>query len=639
MARTKLGFLSLALLCATASGQTNLDLSKDPRLQQTLDVHLKRVLLPDLLRFLHSHSDQKFIIDKQLEHLMACVFVEKRPLWLVMEDVADVFGCQWKDLGSEWRLGLPKETATKIGVYAADEFNELRRQCFLRGTALADLASKQKWSGSSGDAQGAAAVPIEEESPEKWASRVSRDPAYRVAGLMFSRIPALTEDGAKYDSPVNLLHSSLPVCYRLVAPPTPEIAETNQCGPAGEYAVGLEGTLATIRVAPWAGTIQAVVVDGNSHKIERPRNLLRYPRPTERLSTTAAGKWLLEWETPLDESSDPACETSVSSLTLKPSPFFDQARGIEEYLETLADSTHTPVVSDAFRIPAIGKEVPESRGTVRDWLKKLKESEKCFVRVENGSVLVRHGGFWDLRDWEPSEEIFARLEQTPNPRLDDYADCAFAQLGRTWSDIDILMPFYESQQIPLAKVDLKPLRDSYITLAALGQMNARQRTHIYSGGWIDTYRSYYDTTQVSSQVQYVKDKKGRNIPILVQTAYGSYSGDHMLVMESARQGPFYGGYPVGLALRLMECSFLPGAYRHLWGDSPDDNPDFLSRFDGVKGCLAHYFSLYYRSGSAMAEKSSALSANSGLFSFFSSISDLDGVINTISIPDHKSSSE
>ena len=106
MTCARLGFMGLLLFAAQAFGQEAKDLSNDPRLQQKVDVHLKRVLMPKLIQYLKAHTDQKFILDQEIDPLMICVFAKNQPLWLVMEDVAEALGAKWKDLQSEWRLAF-----------------------------------------------------------------------------------------------------------------------------------------------------------------------------------------------------------------------------------------------------------------------------------------------------------------------------------------------------------------------------------------------------------------------------------------------------------------------------------------------------------------------------------------------------
>ena len=120
--------------------QATPDVSKDPRLQQPIDVHLKRVLLPDLLRYLKVHSNQLFIMEDTLKPLMVCVFAEHQPLGLIMKNVAEVVGGQWKDLGSEWRLVESSESKLLLPVYENSERQVLIADIKDRARALAGPA-------------------------------------------------------------------------------------------------------------------------------------------------------------------------------------------------------------------------------------------------------------------------------------------------------------------------------------------------------------------------------------------------------------------------------------------------------------------------------------------------------------------
>src|SRR5580658_7216575 len=93
-----------ALLSGTAWAQDAPDLSKEPRLQQKVDLHVKRMLLPAFMGALHREANQRFLVTADLDERMVCVFVDQQPLWLVMQDVAEVFCGEWEDVGTGWRL-------------------------------------------------------------------------------------------------------------------------------------------------------------------------------------------------------------------------------------------------------------------------------------------------------------------------------------------------------------------------------------------------------------------------------------------------------------------------------------------------------------------------------------------------------
>jgi len=182
MVSLKIGLAAMALLSASARAQEPPDLSKDPRLQVRVDVHVKRILLPALITALHNQVHQRFLMSADLDERMVCVFADQQPLWLVMQGVAQVVFGEWEDVGTGWRLNLPRKVQTALVAYAADEAAVLRQEVGERANALARIASTQKWSGLNPDAPVKIEEPDLRETPDQWAKRMVRDPAYYIAG-------------------------------------------------------------------------------------------------------------------------------------------------------------------------------------------------------------------------------------------------------------------------------------------------------------------------------------------------------------------------------------------------------------------------------------------------------------------------
>ena len=622
---------AISMAITVGSAQTTLDLSKDPRLQQTFDFHVKRVLLPEFLSSVHKLTNQKFLMDGELESLMVCVFAHKKPLWLVMQDVAAVFGCRWKDLGSEWRLSLLPGSNSALDDYRKAEDRLLCNEERLRGQALARLAVKQAWVGAPNIALSADKEPAVEETPEAWATRVAADPAYYAAGIMLARTSILGAAGGKLDCLSDLTTNLTPVAYRFIAPPSQLIADTNQCGPVDAGFEKLSGYQIAVRSLNWAGSFQAVGITDVARLPSRPAKLLRHPKPTPELARTPAGKQLLDWETSLPQSDEPALDAKVGDIIPAASHFYGGSIGIEECLEALADATDIPVVCDGFRVPIAGDVHVGAGSTVRQWLATLQQSQECFVRVGNGSVMVRHGGFWDLRDWEPPELLFARMESITKHGLDDYADFAYGVLDAPHGPQPFCAPFFESQQVPLASFDVRPIMDSLLTLAAFGQMNERLRFAILTGIPVDWYRSLIDVKSwavASTQGTY----KGKPYFVWRTSFQNEYNGEDRFVNAAACYGPFNGGVCVGFERKLFESYVNPSAYRHLWGDCPDDDQAFVYQFDKIGEYHAHYLSIPDLSFDRL-QSTHAARRLTGKFTFFMSIDSLNGVRCEVAIPE------
>lgn len=621
----------LLLLClATGWGQGFPDLASDPRLQQRVDVRLKRVSLQVALKDLEKSTTQKLLFDNDLEPLMVCAFAHKKPLWLIMQGIADVFGCRWKDAGGAWRLVIPKETNAMLDDYRKAENDFLCREVRLRGEALAKLASKQPWVQGNNLSQTPDREPAREETPEQWAERVIVDPAYYGAGIMISRTSILN-GGGKFDCDKDLMHNFTPVAYRLVAPPSAAIANTNQCGPVESRFEKLNGLRIAVRSLNWAGSLQAALISGIERQPDKPALLIRHPRPTAELAKTPSGKWLLEWETSLAESNESELDAKIPDISPPTTHFNGGAKGIEEYLEAFSDCLDVPVVSDGFREPIIGNSVPVNGSTVRDWLIGLRKSQGCFVRLRKGLVTVRHGGFWNLRDWEPPEDLFEHMEGIRKPGLDDYAAFAYSVLDGPHGPHPFCAPFFESQQVPLTTFNLRPIMDSLLALAAFGQLDDRFRSEVLAGEGVDWYRSESESKAWSYSWAFQTTNKKTTWKYQWQYGY-EYSGSDRFVNAAACFGPFFAATSRGFESSLLESFVSPAAYRHLWGDSPDDDTKFVYQYDRVGIYHAHYVSLL--PGTARPAEQTATGLRlTGSYNLFFSIDDRDGEEWVVEIPE------
>ena len=66
---------------------------------------------------------------------------------------------------------------------------------------------------------------------------------------------------------------------------------------------------------------------------------------------------------------------------------------------------------------------PRADTTALAWLKSLQTSDKCYVRIEDGVAMVRHGNFWRLRQQEiPEELIQPMVSKADSLSLMDYAN-------------------------------------------------------------------------------------------------------------------------------------------------------------------------------------------------------------------------
>jgi hypothetical protein len=91
-----------------------------------------------------------------------------------------------------------------------------------------------------------------------------------------------------------------------------------------------------------------------------------------------------------------------------------------DQLESLYQKSGVPIVADGFRN---AEPQPTSGRDPLSWLQSLKTEDHCFVRLEDGVVMVRHGHFWRLRSSEiPEDRIRPMAEKAKSLTVMDYAN-------------------------------------------------------------------------------------------------------------------------------------------------------------------------------------------------------------------------
>jgi hypothetical protein len=140
-------------------------------------------------------------------------------------------------------------------------------------------------------------------------------------------------------------------------------------------------------------------------------------------------------------------------------------------MEWVHNQTGAPIVADGFRVPV---KMPRRGGAVTDWLAGFQQENSAFVRTDGGFVMVRHGGFWRLRTFEAPEELFAPLESSRTPSVDQYA--AFAgSLTRAQT-----LPFRLKGEA-LLKVDTNPLTEGMAALRFYASLSPDARRAALAG--------------------------------------------------------------------------------------------------------------------------------------------------------------
>ncbi|MFN3690164.1 MAG: hypothetical protein ACK4UU_04480 [Fimbriimonadales bacterium] len=156
-----------------------------------------------------------------------------------------------------------------------------------------------------------------------------------------------------------------------------------------------------------------------------------------------------------------------------------------DMLEQIAWARRLPVISDAFRVPAVRSDLAKqpNRPDVHRYLQ-----YSCWLRAdESGYLLARHKHYWSYRAYELPEAWLRPLEQKYEQQgwlgLDDY----IALAGKlTQAQVEYLT---QSRHFPytslcLTRFEFEPLVACLPALRFLATLNAAQRQQLNQGQWL-----------------------------------------------------------------------------------------------------------------------------------------------------------
>jgi hypothetical protein len=197
-----------------------------------------------------------------------------------------------------------------------------------------------------------------------------------------------------------------------------------------EPSASIRGTMIAFGFLPTTAEIRVTVMRGekvrNDPLLETP---FLFAKPPKETAKTQFATILASWQTAPADLPPEMRKIKPTSSDDEPSPgYFDDRMSLTQKLERLHVQTGLPIVSTSLRIPALK---PDHEGvvTVGSYLDRLAKDEQCFLRAEDGVLLVRHPAYWLMRISEPPEAAIAHFEEVAAKRplnLDEYADLALA---------------------------------------------------------------------------------------------------------------------------------------------------------------------------------------------------------------------
>lgn len=356
--------LALAFASGSVWGQT-LDLAQDDRLSKPITVAAKMRPVGEVVSDLAKQAGVALDTGTNIRDLKCNAFAKDLPARLAMQAVAEALDLQWSQDGSGYRLRLDTDTAQAMRIQLRDEAKSRRKAAEGELAKLAEVAIKSYEQARQSD-------------PSLTADRY-------FLGLTARNLNAAQKEGLWSGSTI-----------RAMMPHAADGAEVKVLRAILQYNP-VSGQLRTIGSSPSA--LRSFLIDPKAS--------------VSGAYADRASKWA-------SVENSPELDARVGPINPLGDGWSNGQISTSDALAAFHQASGTPVFSDAFRV-AIHQKTGGS--TALGWLKQFAAGEGAYLRVANGVAMLRHGGYWRLREWEPIESDFAALERKP-VTLEAYASFA-----------------------------------------------------------------------------------------------------------------------------------------------------------------------------------------------------------------------
>lgn len=435
------------------------DLTKDERLAKAVTVHVKLAPLPEAMAELGKASGVPLDVPVSMKDLKVTILVKDRPAHLVMAKVASTLDLEWEADGQTYRIKANSDVANAMRKYL-DQENRSRRQ---------DTEANIKKMAA------VAAVPFAQAK----AKDARLTPERYLMGQAFANLNAngwtafWAGRTVRNSAPLQEEAANTPA---VGSPPPPEQGPSDQERQGGGRRRGNgdqpRRNFRMIRVSAQYDPIQNRLLTSFDQNRETG-GLGIWTAPQGDLVSSEYGKRILAWPTRDDKAEH--LQKAFTPVAATSDGWSGKRLSAADALAALHQASGVPIVADAFRIS-----VNEPRATTpAAWLTAFGAGNGAFVRTEDGFAMVRHGGYWRLRELDVPERIARPLEAVKTPALEDYAKYVGAL-----TDTQALV--YRRPGMALLRVSPEPLRTGIPALrfyASLGnlQQKARQNQAIPFG--------------------------------------------------------------------------------------------------------------------------------------------------------------
>jgi hypothetical protein len=466
--------------------------------ESKITVESKDALVDVVVKQIAKDAGVQCQLPKSTSNLKVSVFAKDVEAKGLLDRIASTLGLDGKIVDGKYVFAPgPEFAGAVLDNYMRQEYALRDRMIYDKLAALANLTLKPYDPDAMSDAPGTPA--------QKWAQGRIAHPAYYALGVAFRRgyFEARARKGLPRDcftfmpgpgtgmvpQQTSGFLVGVPIREQLLDNPTCPVYIDDNCR-------AIRGQLIAFGFYPTTAELKLVSIAGAPTPTEPVLETPYYfARPPKELAKMPFAQMVSRWETPLDQF-----PVAMAKLKLDPEAgdaedpgYFDERTSLSEKLQRLHAQSGLPIVATSFRIPAL-KPSKKDFGNVGDAIASLQSDEKCFLRAEDGFLLVRHPAYWLIRYSEPPEWVVAGLEAAAKKRpltIGDYADLAFAtsktpDYGTGGTNIPHSFDRLVNLRGLLMRIDGEPLEMGYPALYVLGSMSAANRSALWSGGVLDS---------------------------------------------------------------------------------------------------------------------------------------------------------
>lgn len=466
-----------------------------PNFDKHVTEELKDVLASEAVATIAKDASIECVFPKGFDNTKVNVFARDIPARYLLDRIASTLGFEGAVKAGKYVLAPgPEFKGSTLSDYIRSEASIRRQIVLARLGALASLTN-QPFGSVHPPTSGS------DEDPKIWALHRIEQPAYYALGVA-ARIG--TADTIRTPEPGGWVHfltklTDNSIAFKVGRPidlPTREsYIDANSSS--------IEGTLITCGVLLSTAELKLTVLSGVRLREEPLSSLpFLFASPPTSLRREKFAQLIAEWAMPVTEVApavpvkhrDQDVEAEDQDSDTRDLGYFDGRISLSDKLEKIHAETGISIVGTSFRTPAIQQKSGEF-GDKSKAIASLAAGEKCFLRAEEGVLLVRHPAYWLLRHTEPSEAVIRRVEHIAATAgelgLSDYADLAFS-LGEIpdpetpdYSAGGFGLPHCYDRLIHLRglllRFDGSPLATAYPPLYLVGCLNASGREALLSG--------------------------------------------------------------------------------------------------------------------------------------------------------------